>query len=67
MTRALTFAGYVVIAVAIGLHERRTRASGSATFVDALTLVTRSRVGRWALVGGWLWLGWHLFVRVRDR
>jgi len=25
--------------------------------------VMRNPVGRWALFGAWMWLGWHLFVR----
>lgn len=64
MTRTVAFAGYALLAVAIagyelaGLVWRRTPTLG-----DALTLVTRSRVGRWLLLAGWLWLGWHLFVR----
>jgi hypothetical protein len=30
---------------------------------DVLGFLARSRVGRWFLLLGWLWLGWHLFVR----
>jgi hypothetical protein len=33
------------------------------TMADLLDLVMRRRVGRWIVLGGWLWLGWHLFVR----
>ena len=30
---------------------------------DVLAFLMRPRVGRWFVLIGWLWLGWHLFVR----
>ena len=30
---------------------------------DVLSFLMRSRFGRWFLLLGWFWLGWHLFVR----
>ena len=33
------------------------------TFGGVLDFLTRSRPGRWFVLIGWLWLGWHLFVR----
>jgi hypothetical protein len=60
----VTLLGYALLVVsALGL-EVAARRWGSATFVDALTIVLRSRVARFALLAAWLWLGWHLFVRV---
>jgi Family of unknown function (DUF6186) len=67
VTRAITLAGYVVIAAAIGVSELRARRGGTATIGDALTLLMRRRVGRGIVLAGWLWLGWHLFVRVGGR
>ena len=63
-SRTVTLVGYAVLAAAlvtyelVGLVWRRTPTLG-----EAVTMATRSRVGRWALLGAWLWLGWHLFVR----
>jgi hypothetical protein len=68
MSRTITLAGFAVIALAMlgyelaGLIFRRTPTLG-----DALNLVTRSRPGRWIVLGAWLWLGWHLFVRASWR
>jgi hypothetical protein len=33
------------------------------TFGDVLSFLMRSRAGRWFVLIGWIWLGWHLFVR----
>jgi hypothetical protein len=30
---------------------------------DILRTAITNRAGRWLLFGGWLWLGWHMFVR----
>jgi Family of unknown function (DUF6186) len=64
MTRLVTLLGYAVIAAgAVGL-ELAARRRGGVTFSDALT----TALGRWpvrlVLLAGWLWLGWHVFVRV---
>ena len=42
MTPALTFAGYVVILLAMLVHEIRARRAGRATIDDALDFVMRS-------------------------
>ena len=31
--------------------------------LEALRGVQRGRVGRWLVLLGWWWLGWHLFAR----
>jgi Family of unknown function (DUF6186) len=67
MTKVLTLAGYVIIAVAIIAAETRARRLGTATFGHALAMIMRTRIGRVVILAGWLWLGWHLFVRVGER
>ena len=65
MTRAVTLAGYAVIALtAIGLEVAARRSTTRATFGDAVTAALRRPAIRLAVLAGWLWLGWHLFVRV---
>jgi hypothetical protein len=64
MTRLMTLLGYALLVVAgIGV-EVAARRRGSGTFGDALTLALRWRPARFVFLAGWLWLGWHLFVRV---
>ena len=64
MSRPVTLLGYaLLVAVAIGL-EVVARRRGSGTFGDALTLTLRWPPARLVLMAAWLWLGWHLFVRV---
>jgi len=59
-------AGWVVIvglALAwegLGLAFSR---EGWPSVSDLLRTVSRPVVGRWIVLGLWLWLGWHLFVR----
>ncbi len=57
--------GYLALgaaAVALSLwHLRRPDRIGSAW--AALRLLQRGRVGRWLVLLGWWWLGWHLFAR----
>ena len=68
MTRTATLVGYALIAVALlayqlaGLRWRRTPTIG-----EALAHLTRRRPARCALLAGWLWLGWHVFVRAGVR
>lgn len=63
MTRTLTLAGYIVIVLAIVAYEVAARRRDAATLADAVTAFARTRIGRWLMLAGWLWLGWHLFVR----
>ncbi|MDQ3946754.1 MAG: DUF6186 family protein [Actinomycetota bacterium] len=64
MTRTVTLAGYVLLAAASLAYElaghlrRRTPTLGQAVLV-----LTRRRTPRALVLVGWLWLGWHLFVR----
>lgn len=71
MSRAVTLAGYAALASALLLHQRaawRTRKENRAdrplTFGELVVTLTRRGIVRWALLAGWLWLGWHLFARV---
>jgi hypothetical protein len=66
MSRAVTLAGYAVLAaVAIGLEiaARRGRGRG-ATLGEALDGLVRRWPVRLLVLAVWLWVGWHVFVRV---
>ena len=64
MSRAVTLAGFVLLAAAfvtyqlLGLVRHRTPTLG-----QAVGAVLGTRYGRPVLLAAWLWLGWHLFVR----
>ena len=64
MSRVATLWGYALLATAavgyqvLGLVFRRT-----ATLGQVLRRVTRIPAGRALLWAGWLWAGWHTFVR----
>lgn len=61
---ALTLGGYALIAIAAIAIELRARRTGRlATFGDALDRALRHWPFRILLQAGWLWLGWHVFVR----
>lgn len=64
MTRAVTLLGYALLVVAAVGVEVAARRRGSGTLGDALTLALRWRPARFVLLAAWIWLGWHLFVRV---
>lgn len=58
MTRAVTLAGFALIAVAALLLELSARHHGRATLPDTL-----AKAPRLLVLTLWLWLGWHLFTR----
>lgn len=64
MSRTFTLVGYCGIAAALlacqvaSVVSRRIPSIGQVA-----SLVPSRRVGRWLLLAGWLWMGWHLFVR----
>jgi hypothetical protein len=64
MTRVLTLVSYAVIVVAAVGLEITARRRGGATLGDALSVALRWWPLRVLLLAGWLWLGWHTFVRV---
>ncbi len=65
MTRALTLCGYGLIVVSAVALEIAARRSGRfASLAEALGVALRRWPARLLIQLGWLWLGWHLFVRV---
>lgn len=65
MTRIVTLLGYGSAAVAALALELAARRCGRlASFGDVLAAVLRRWPARLAILAAWLWLGWHLFVRV---
>jgi hypothetical protein len=67
VSRAVTLAGYAAVVAAALVLELVARAQGHATFGDAVTAAVRWRPLRLIVLAAWLWLGWHLFVRVDRR
>ncbi|HEV8623632.1 MAG TPA: DUF6186 family protein [Acidimicrobiia bacterium] len=64
MSRAVTLWGYAVLAVAGVAYQVAGVVLGrTATLGQALSRVTKVRAGRFLLLAGWLWAGWHTFVR----
>ena len=70
MTRAITLAGYVVLAAALTVRQlsacraqRRHREPHPVTFGEFLALARRWSHIRLLILLGWLWLGWHVFAR----
>jgi hypothetical protein len=63
--RALILVGYVaVVAGALVLEASARRRGTPTTFGATSSTVLRYRPARLVVLAGWLWLGWHLFVRV---
>jgi hypothetical protein len=63
--RTFILVGYVAIAAGALILETSARRGGPvATFGATLGTVLRYRPTRLLVLAGWLWLGWHLFVRV---
>jgi hypothetical protein len=65
MTRAVVLAGFAVLSLAAITLEMlarlgKGRVPTSGAIVD---WVMRHPASRSGLLGGWLWIGWHLFVR----
>ncbi|HEX6596296.1 MAG TPA: DUF6186 family protein [Acidimicrobiales bacterium] len=62
--KTVTMAGYAVVALwAVGLEIAARRSGRVATLGAALCSALRWRPVRGAILAGWLWLGWHVFVR----
>jgi uncharacterized protein DUF6186 len=63
--RWVTFAGWIFLAAAVVALELRARLwpARFATLGEAAAALLRSPLVRGLVLGGWLWLGWHLFVR----
>ena len=68
MSRTLTLVGYAVIAICAVVVEVAARRWGRfSTLPEAISVAFRRWQFRLVLQAGWLWLGWHLFVRVEWR
>lgn len=71
MNRAITLAGYGVLAAALVLLQlwavrarRQHRVRRPVTFGELIVAAVQRSLIRWPLLVAWLWLGWHLFARV---
>jgi hypothetical protein len=64
MTRLVTLLGYAVIAASAVGVELAARRRGAGTFGDALAAALCRWQVRMIVIAAWLWLGWHVFVRV---
>lgn len=63
-THTITLVGYTVLLSALAVYEiLALRVAAIPTLGDLAAVIARSRAGRWFLLVGWVWLGWHLFVR----
>ncbi len=64
MSRTTTLVGYGLIAAAlVGCQVAALLWRRIPTIGQVASAVAGRRAGRWLLLGGWLWVGWHLFVR----
>ena len=64
MNRTATLVGYCVIAGGVLCCQLASFVSSRMPTIGQLaSLIASRRAGRWLLLAGWLWVGWHLFVR----
>jgi hypothetical protein len=64
VSRTVTLAGYALLATTGLAYELAGRVGRrTPTLAQAVLVLTRRPVGRTVALAGWLWLGWHLFVR----
>ena len=64
MSRAATIWGYAVLALAVVAYQVAGLVLGrTATLGQALRRLAGVPAGRFVLLAGWLWAGWHTFVR----
>ena len=65
MNETTTLLGYAGVLVAFAaLEARARRRPGGPTAGRVLRLLLRHPALQLLAVAAWLWLGWHLFVRV---
>lgn len=65
MTRIVFLAAYgIVFGAAILFHVAGVLWRRTMSFGEFLDPLLRKPLARWLFVLAWLWLGWHLFVRV---
>jgi hypothetical protein len=65
VTRVITIAGFVIVIMALFVLEYlgRRKDSRIPTLGEWLGFIMRPRAGRFLILLGWLWLGWHYFAR----
>jgi len=66
VTRMIGIVGWAVLFALIVVWEGiglRFPHDAWPTLSDMLRVVMRTPVGRWAMFGVWVWLGWHVFIR----
>ncbi len=64
MSRSVTVAGYAVLVVVMAIYQLLALAGRRLlTLGQTLRPLKRSPLGRLVLAAGWMWIGWHLFVR----
>jgi hypothetical protein len=65
MSEAVTLLGYAVLLAALAVLEARARRRPDGpTAGRVLGALLRHPAVQLLAVAAWLWLGWHLFVRV---
>lgn len=52
--------GLIIVACQLAVSMSKGRLPSLVTVVRR---ITSARLGRWLLVLGWMWLGWHAFAR----
>jgi hypothetical protein len=64
-TRVITIIGFCVVIAALVVLEIIARRPGSRVPVlgEWLGYLMRPKAGRFLLLAGWVWLGWHYFSR----
>jgi hypothetical protein len=65
MSRAVLLTGFAFLLLAVVVLEVLARVGNGrgATLGDVADSAVRHPAGRAIALLGWLWLGWHLFVR----
>ena len=64
MSRTTTLVGYCVIAATLlGCQLASAVSPRIPSIGQVASVIASRRAGRWLLLAGWLWVGWHLFVR----
>jgi hypothetical protein len=64
VSRTTTLAGYCVIAaMLLGLQVASVVTRRMPSVGQLASVIASRRAGRWLLLAGWFWVGWHLFVR----
>lgn len=65
ISRAVLLTGFASLLVAMVVLEVLARVGDAqrATLADVIDAAARRPAGRTVALLGWLWTGWHLFVR----